>query len=298
MVRRGLAVLPNSPQIRSPIQILIPTLNTWKHGSKRAPHKPLLLLLALGAYKNNRSLHWKDVDDELGQLLRQFGGASSKGTHYPFIRLQNDGLWVVKGYEAVKGDARVTDLNADNPLAHLSPSLLQELNGNPAVLKTMVCQLLDEHFSESMHAEILDSTGIAFNEVQTVITKRRKRDPEFKNAVLNAYDRKCAVCGYGGRLNEISVGLEAAHIQWHAYGGPDTLINGIALCSLHHKLFDRGAFALDHEYKLIPSKRLNGPGADDVVFKYAGEQIRLPRNQVEAPAVEYLKWQRVEVLQD
>lgn len=297
MVRGGLAIFPNSPQIGSPIQILMPTLNTWKRGSKRAPHKPLLLLLALGAYQNNRSLHWKEVDRELGQLLRQFGGASSKGTHYPFIRLQHDGLWIVKGYEAVKGDARVTDLNADNPLAHLSPSLLQELNSDPAALKTMVYQLLDEHFSESMHAEILDAAGISFNEVQTVTTKRRKRDPEFKNAVLNAYDRKCAVCGYGARLNEISVGLEAAHIQWHAYGGPDTLINGIALCSLHHKLFDRGAFALNDDFKLVPSKRLNGPGADDAVFRYAGEQIRLPRNQVEAPAVEYLKWQRVEVLQ-
>lgn len=41
--------------------------------------------------------------------------------------------------------------------------------------------------------------------------------------------------GFNVRLGHQLVGVDAAHIQWHQAGGPDTEENGIALCSLHHK---------------------------------------------------------------
>lgn len=36
------------------------------------------------------------------------------------------------------------------------------------------------------------------------------------------------------------MGLEAAHVQWHSQNGSDDVSNGLALCSLHHTLFDLG----------------------------------------------------------
>jgi HNH endonuclease len=47
------------------------------------------------------------------------------------------------------------------------------------------------------------------------------------------------------QFNGVSVGIEAAHVQWFNFGGPDSLDNGLALCSLHHKLFDVGVHNLD-----------------------------------------------------
>jgi hypothetical protein len=41
--------------------------------------------------------------------------------------------------------------------------------------------------------------------------------------------------------------------RWFNLGGPDELNNGIARCSLHHKLFDRGALDLDEEYRILVS---------------------------------------------
>ena len=269
-------------------------IKTWKRGDKRAVHKPLLLLLALGAYKNNRSLNWEIVDRELGRLLKQFGGANPKGTVYPFIRLQNDGYWTVQGFEHQKGDARVTELHKINPTASLSPNLVSELAADPDKLQTLTNQILNDYFAHSMKEDILESVGLAPSQTEHT-SARRKRHPEFKNAVLNAYDRKCAICGYGARMDEISVGIEAAHIKWHAYSGPDKLNNGIALCSLHHKLFDRGAFALDNNYRLIPSKQLNGPGIDQAIFRHANQTIKLPRQVDDYPLMEYLHWQRSEV---
>src|SRR5436189_6378643 len=47
-----------------------------------------------------------------------------------------------------------------------------------------------------------------------------------------------------------------AHIRWHQAGGPDIENNGLALCVLHHKTFDLGAFTLSEGGR----PRL-GPGA-------------------------------------
>jgi predicted restriction endonuclease len=50
------------------------------------------------------------------------------------------------------------------------------------------------------------------------------------------------------------VGVEAAHIKWHQAGGPDTSPNGIALCALHHKLFDRGMITFSEDHRVLVSE--------------------------------------------
>ena len=61
------------------------------------------------------------------------------------------------------------------------------------------------------------------------------RNPRFRQAVLEAYSYRCAMCG-------IQLGLvDAAHIVPHAHlQGHDVVSNGLALCSLHHRSFDTG----------------------------------------------------------
>ena len=38
--------------------------------------------------------------------------------------------------------------------------------------------------------------------------------------------------------------MTAAHIKWFQARGQDVVPNGLALCSLHHKIFDLGAFTV------------------------------------------------------
>jgi putative restriction endonuclease len=52
------------------------------------------------------------------------------------------------------------------------------------------------------------------------------------------------VCGFETRLGNTLIGVDAAHVKWHRAGGPDEVTNGLALCALHHRLFDRGAYTL------------------------------------------------------
>jgi putative restriction endonuclease len=73
--------------------------------------------------------------------------------------------------------------------------------------------------------------------------------------VLTAYQFQCAGCGFNVRVGDLLVFLEAAHIKWHQAGGPDSEANGVALCALHHKLFDRGAFTLSKDMKIQVSEK-------------------------------------------
>jgi len=69
-------------------------LRQHQQDGKRSPHKPLLVLLALGHFAQTGSsqLEWKVVEERLGRLLAEFG-PSRRGTphpEFPFTRLPSD----------------------------------------------------------------------------------------------------------------------------------------------------------------------------------------------------------------
>ena len=47
-------------------------IKVWKRGSQRAPHKPLLILYAIGRLlrQEPRLVSYEEVDQEIGKLLR------------------------------------------------------------------------------------------------------------------------------------------------------------------------------------------------------------------------------------
>ena len=82
----------------------------------------------------------------------------------------------------------------------------------------------------------------------------RKRG--FRQAVIEAYNFKCAVCGIKiYSPDTLSWEVEAAHIVPRRVMGKDDLWNGMALCHLHHWAFDVGWFTLLDDYKVIVSKQ-------------------------------------------
>ena len=111
-----------------------------------------------------------------------------------------------------------------------------------------------------------------------------------------AYERRCAVCGYDGRLQGDELALEAAHIRWHCYDGPDALPNGLLLCSFHHVALDRGALGLTDRHQVLVSKHLSGGAAvDDWVGRFHGQLLLLPREGADRPAAEHVAWHRAQV---
>ena len=275
-------------------------LNIWKRGSQRAPHKPLLLLYALGKWSNgHRAFEWRNCKKDFGALIEQFGGSAKAEVSNPFARLRNDldgKLWIVEG-ELVLGasdNPSVRALNENNNIARFHPDFEKEL-ANRGAFDTLVNQLLVEHFSETQFEDILMACGLASEEV--VYSKRSKRDPEFRQSVLDAYGHQCAICKYDIQFRTKIIGVEAAHLQWHNSNGPDQVTNGLALCSIHHKLLDYGAIGFNDNLELIAAKGLNGSKdqLDHLIYRHEGRQIVLPRNSMEEPSVEYVRWQRKEI---
>lgn len=80
----------------------------------------------------------------------------------------------------------------------------------------------------------------------------------FRQAVIEAYSCRCAVCGL--KINSpdsLSWEVEAAHIVPHYSLGRDDVWNGIALCHLHHWAFDVGWFTLRDDYVIEVSSQVN-----------------------------------------
>jgi putative restriction endonuclease len=279
-------------------------IKTWSRGAARAPHKPLLLLLALGRVQRGGAdyILYDDVDKRLGALLRDFGGsAKSDGTQYPFSRLRNDGLWEFdRQYDLPtrksNTDPKKSALRDQGVAGGFRADLQAELRKSPRLVVEIAQSLLDTHFASSMHEDILSAVGVDCHLSETM-TKRVPRDPNFRKEVLRAYAYQCAVCGFDVRLDDTPVGLEAAHIQWHSHLGPDRVENGMCMCPIHHKSFDRGLFTVQADSLRVALSDLahGGEAFQQWFVDYEGHEILHPRIAEHRPKGEYLEWHREQV---
>lgn len=92
-------------------------------------------------------------------------------------------------------------------------------------------------------------------------------------------------------------GVEAAHVQWHAKGGPASVANGVALQSTLHQLLDCGAFSLTDDRCVLVSRHFSGsPTANGLLLPLKGARLRDPLPGFEPVHVDYIRWHREEKL--
>jgi putative restriction endonuclease len=143
-------------------------LNVWRREGEEAPHKPLLVLYALGRWYNDRSTRvaFRDVDRDLRELLREFGPERA-GYHpeYPFWRLQNDDLWEVDappGLETRENntDPKKSELLQHNVEAGFPATILTALESDPDAVFAVAQSILDARFPAPQHQAILERVGL------------------------------------------------------------------------------------------------------------------------------------------
>jgi putative restriction endonuclease len=117
----------------------------------------------------------------------------------------------------------------------------------------------------------------------TRVTLARLHQASFRERVLRAYQRCCAIC----RLKHAEL-LEAAHIlpDSHPQGEP-VVPNGIALCKLHHAAFDRHIVGvrpdLVIEVRRDILEEIDGPMLKHGLQEIAGIVLRVPRIEKDRP---------------
>ena len=143
------------------------SLKSWSRGDEKAPHKPLLILYALGHWKKSRTewISFAEIDKDLGLLLAQFGPSRQVyHTEYPFWRLQNDGLWRVRAESQLdvtaSTDAKRSELLIKKAHGALAVEVLEFIKGRADGLNQIVDWLLNEYFQPSAHAHIRSAVGL------------------------------------------------------------------------------------------------------------------------------------------
>ncbi len=175
---------------------------------------------------------------------------------------------------------------------------------DPRLLLESASMLLNAHFPTSLHEEIRGAVGLSdVWKYRDVVALKDgllpKRDPRFRQEILEAYDYRCAVCLYDIKLGDEPLGLEAAHVKWLAAGGPNKVQNGLALCGFHHKAFDRGAWGLEkhrQQYRILVSDDVRGQSeALRWLEDYRGAVLQTPQRVDSAPDADFVQWHSEEV---
>ncbi len=142
-------------------------LNVWKKKGECAPHKPLLVLYALGRWQRGLTdVSFREAEKDLKELLREFGPPRrSDHPEEPFWRLQRDGVWTVHAPEGLALKAghnipRITELRSHNVTAEFSVDVQLALANDENLLSEIAGRILEQYFPAFLHQRILDAVGL------------------------------------------------------------------------------------------------------------------------------------------
>ena len=279
------------------------SLRQYQADGKRAPHKPLLVLLALGQLQSTGSsaMPWSMVEERLGAMLAEFGTPSRQGATsaaQPFTRLRADHIWQLTRDVP---DDNIGPLRESPIEGSFTPDIEHFLKAAPEQALDAARIIVEQQFPLTVASDVLIAAGLdpdlvfGTSVAPSPHAGRRRRDPAWRPRILEAWDRSCAFCGFDGSLAGYPVGIEAAHVRWFNFGGPDSLDNGLALCSLHHKLLDQGVLGLeDPETVRVSTTFAAVSSTGRAVYDLHGRKLR-PRPGTLLPSSEYVEWHDNEV---
>ena len=176
-----------------------------------------------------------------------------------------------KGDEAIWNEFR----NDWGQLVSESEKLLEKFHATPSI---------------SGKEEII-ATQIPTGETEKrILTKQRIYQDFFRRTVLSSHNNRCCISAV-----EIPQLLVAGHIiPWSECKehrlNPE---NGLALCVLFDKAFDRGLMTVDEQFKVVYSKQIRRSTSVFVkssLLIYEGNKITLPNRF--CPRQEFFRWHR------
>lgn len=274
-------------------------IRQYQASGQRAPHKPLLIVLALEQFDRTGSseLPWTIVEDRLGKLLDEFG-VPKKGVQlpaYPFTRLRADGIWQLS---ADVPDDLITPLREHAVTGRFIDAVEAELRREPAQIPGLARAVVEAQFTSSIADDVLAAIGFdpesCRDGVRPDAASVRRRSASWREQIMLAWNRSCAFCGFDGVMGGAPVGIEAAHVRWFNFDGPDELDNGLALCSLHHKLFDRGALGLSNGRIVVSTFFTSNTEAGRRTYDLHNAELRV-RPGTQLPAASHIEWHTSQV---
>jgi len=150
--------------------------------------------------------------------------------------------------------------------------------------------LLDSLESEKLENIELDTILEKTGEEKLTLVKTRVNQNFFRKMVLVNYDEKCALCS----LNHTSL-LMASHIVPWSQNKEHRLNpkNGLCLCAIHDKAFDRGLISFDDNLTILFSDeiiKIKEKSFVDYFGQFEGKELNTPKKFY--PSLEFLEFHR------
>ncbi len=115
--------------------------------------------------------------------------------------------------------------------------------------------------------------------IQLRAIRTRRGQTKFRQALLNAYGKRCAVTG--SKIEDL---LEAAHITPHSKGQNYSVTNGLLLRADIHSLYDLKLLSIDENGNIHLSEKLK----DTEYGAYADKCLTFPKKLTDQPSVSAL----------
>ena len=115
----------------------------------------------------------------------------------------------------------------------------------------------------------------------------------FRRAVLASYDAACCVCGLDIRSLLVASHIKAWSVDRAARTDPE---NGLCLCAIHDRAFDKGLITVSEELRLIAAPRVISSKqifVRTVLADFHDRPLRMPKRF--APRPEFLDWHRLNI---
>ena len=114
-------------------------------------------------------------------------------------------------------------------------------------------------------------------------TRHRLHQSAFRELVVSAYDKRCAIC----RLNHPEL-LDGAHIIADGDDrGIPVVQNGLSLCKIHHAAYDQNILGVDADYTVHVREDIlrekDGPMLKHGIQELNGSRLVLPRRPADRP---------------
>jgi putative restriction endonuclease len=282
-------------------------------GQVRVPHKPLLLLWLFGRFATtaSSSASYHLAEEPVSRLINDFGppvtspSSARQRAAMPFVHLERE-LWDLRDATGKEIDPDVPERRGwllDHGAVGRLRSSVEHLISDPKTLAAAARLLLDLHFTPILADLIcaavdldVPTLDVAGSGGAAQVARIRPRRRGFAEEVLRAYAYQCAMCGFDGALGRYPVGLEAAHVRWHSQEGPDHVANALALCALHHALFDLGVLGITEDRRIrVSCLYVARNDAGLAVDALAGQPLLDPRPYQPTVDIIHISWHHRQV---
>ena len=150
-------------------------VRVFRENNKPSLHKPVLLLFALSqCYQNeNRLISFALIDQVFNLIFQKLSlPGDSCNSHYPFGKLENDGIWEVTESKFLKrtsvGHLSKKELLDKNICGGFSEEIFQALHNNSSLLITIVDHFLSQYFSQKQRIELSTIFDLAISNCITM----------------------------------------------------------------------------------------------------------------------------------